>query len=374
MKTIRISTLILVSAIILQACSKTPTEPEEIKDEIFKLKNELAEMEKAYHNALKDDTLSGANAVVRVRKAHKEKVEHTIRATGIAEADQMAFVSPETNGLIKKIYVREGQYVTAGTLLVSLNSTVLQNSKAELEKALELAEIMFDKQKKLQEKGVGKEIEFLQAKNQKESLEAKLKTLNSQLAMTQIRAPFSGIVDNIEAKQGEMASPGMRLIQMVNLSKISITADIAERYIPAIKEGEKVSVTFEAYPGLEIKTKIARTGNVINPTNRTFEVEVRVNNREKKIKPNMVCELHITDYSGDEILIPSPIVQNDQKGQFVYIAVEENGRYIAGKKYIKTGFTVGSQIVAEEGLDEGDLIITEGANMVSNGIELNIID
>ncbi len=316
---------------------------------------------------------SNKSIKVRVQNLFKEKVDHTIRATGIADAEQIAFISPETNGLIKKIHVREGQYVTKGTLLISLSSTILQNSKNELEKALELAEIMYEKQEMLQNKGVGKEIDFLQAKNKKESLQAKLKTLNSQLAMSQIRAPFSGTVDRINAKQGEMASPAAPLIQMVNLSVMSVTADIAEKYIAVVQKGKKVLVTFSAYPDLKIETKITRTGNIINPVNRTFEVETGFKNKNKKIKPNMVCELNITDYSGEEILVPSNVVRNDRKGQFVYIVKEENGLKKAHKQYIKTSFISGSKTVVKEGLTTNDILITEGGNMVSNGIQITII-
>ena len=243
----------------------------------------------------------------------------------------------------------------------------------EVKKGLELAEIMYSKQKKLHEQGVGKEIDYLQAKNSKESLEAKLKTLNAQLRMSQIRAPFSGIVDNIICKEGELASPGMRIIQLVNLTRMSIKADVSEKYISAIKKGQKAQITFSAYPETKISSTIHRTSNVIDPTNRTFTVEVKFNNTGKKIKPNMIAELHLTDYTGSEILVPANLIQSDQKGKYVYIVVSENDKKIAQKKYIETKFTIKSNIVVA-GLNEGDFVITDGSNFVNNGVTVELVD
>jgi RND family efflux transporter MFP subunit len=374
MKIIQQTGLILLFIVLVTACKQEPQSPEELKDKIFQTKQELADLEAEYEALIKNKESEEGVINVRISKAEREYVEHVFRVTGIAEAEKMAFISPETNGLIQKIHVREGQRVKAGQLLISLKSSVLLSSISEVKKNLELAETMFQKQKRLYEQGVGKEVEYLQAKNQKESLEAKLRTLNAQLAMSKITAPFSGIVDKIEAKQGEQATPARPIIQMVNLNRIIIEADIAERYIPVINEGSHAKVTVNAYPGLEFDTKVARTGNIINPTNRTFAAEVRIDNTEGKIKPNMVCELHLTDYSGEEILVPSNIIQNDKNGKYIYIAIEQDGKYLAQKKYITTGFTIGSMMVAEDGIKEGDLIITDGSNLVSNGIEISVTE
>ncbi len=373
MKKIGAIIIVLISMLSLATC-KNNSQEESIKSKIAKAKKHLLELEAQYNNTVNNKKSDGKTVKVKTQKISKEKVEHTIQASGIADARQIAYISPEIGGLIKNIYVKEGQYVKKGELLVALNSKVLQNSKVELEKNLELAKIIFEKQKILKDKEVGKEIDYIKAKNQKESLEAKLKTLNSQIETTRILAPFSGVINKINAKQGEMASPAAPLIQILNLSKIKITADIAEKYIAVIKKNEKVLITFSAYPDLKINTKINRIGDVIDPINRTFEIEVNVNNADKKIKPNMICELHITDYTGNEILIPAGIIKNDRKGQFVYIAKEQNKTTIATKKYIKTGFSIASKIVAKEGLAEGDNLIIQGANMVNNGIKLEIIN
>jgi len=374
MKIMQQTGLILLLILLLTACGEKPQSPEELKDQIFQTKQELSSLESRYEALIKDSENEDAAINVRAVKAEKQEVEHTFRATGIAEAEKMAYISAETNGLIKKIHVREGQRVKNGQLLVTLNSSVLLNNISELKKSLELAETMYEKQKRLYEQGVGKEVEYLQAKNQKESLEAKLRTINAQLAMSKIRAPFSGIVDKIDVKQGELASPARPIIQMVNLNRIVIKADIAERYIPVITEGRDAKVTVNAYPGLEFDTKVVRTSNIIDPTNRTFVAEVRVDNPEKKIKPNMVCELHLTDYSGKEILVPSNIIQNDKNGKYIYAVIEDDGKFKAQKKYISTGFTIGSMTVAEEGIEEGDRIITDGSNLVSNGIEVSVVE
>ena len=370
MKKISILLIVLIS---LLSCRENERTAEVVKNEIFETKQKLSELEKEYTLLSKNNSSVSSLLKVRTIKVKKDKITHSFIVTGTAKADKIAHVTPESNGQIKKIHVKEGQNVKKGQLLISLNSSVLQNSITEVKKGLELAEILYKKQKKLFDQGVGKEIDYLRAKNQKESLEAKLTTLNSQLQMSQIRAPFSGIVDNIISKEGELASPGMRIIQLVNLQNMSIKADVSEKYISALKKGQNAKITFSAYPEKEITSSIYRTGNVINPTNRTFTVEVKFTNTDNKIKPNMIAELHLTDYTGTEILVPSNLIQSDKKGKYVYVAVLKNNKRIAKKKYIETKFTVKSDIVVK-GLNDADLVITDGSNFVNNGIPIQIID
>ncbi|MEA2043208.1 MAG: efflux RND transporter periplasmic adaptor subunit [Bacteroidota bacterium] len=369
MKKILITAL---SILMIYGCRDQQRTTGTVQKEIFQTKQHLANLEDEYAKLLSQDSAKEIGIKVRVIDVKVKNIEHEFTVTGSAEADKIAYVTPETNGQIKKIYVREGGYVKKGQLLIGLNSAVLRNSIREVKKGLELAKIMYEKQKRLAEECVGKEVDLLQAKNSKESLEAKLQTLNSQLEMSQIRAPFSGIVDKIIGKEGEMASPGMRIIQLVNLTNMSVTVNVSEKYISLLKKGQKAKLTFTAYPEMEINAKVSRIGNVINPVNRTFEVEVNFKNRARKIKPNMIARMHLSDYSGKGIAIPSNLILNDKKGKYVYVAVQDGENYSARKKYIQTGYTLGADLVVI-GLVENDLVIAEGLNFVSNEIKLRIV-
>ncbi len=307
--------------------------------------------------------------LVNIRQVSTHQVAHTFTATGKAIAEKSAFISSEMNGQIKKVYVSEGQFVQRGTLLISLNSAVIRSGIGEVKSALELATILYKKQDLLwNTQKVGKEIDFLKAKNQKESLEAKLKTLNAQLAMSQVRAPFAGIVDEIYGQAGELASPGRMLIQFVNLSQMKIEADVSENYLPYIKKGAEVSLSFPSLPEKKIKTRITRTGNVINPANRTFKVELKMANPGREIKPNMVANIQLTDYQNKHITVPAIVVKSDRTGEYVYIVEDSKAK----KVYVKTGFPIDTEVIIIEGLKEGDKVITQGYNLVSQGAKIKL--
>ncbi len=359
---------IIILTVFFGACSSEKSS-EDIKNEIFEYKEKIKSLEKELHT----DKTNTDNKVLKVKtqEAKKIKVKHSFTVTGGVRAENMAYISPEMNGQIKRIHVKEGQYVKKGQLLVSLNSEVLQSSISELKTGLAFAKVMYEKQKTLWEQKIGKEIDYLKAKNQKESLEAKLATLNAQLRMSKIYAPFSGIVDVIYSKKGEMATPGRPLIDFVNLSTMEAGAEISEKYLPYIKKGDTVKVKFPTYPDLIKETTISQIGNIINPANRTFKIIVKIKNADKKIKPNMIAELVLTDYVGEDIAVPSIIIKKDRKGQYVFIANNKEGKFIAEKRYIETGINTGDKTVIKKGVSIGEEIIVEGYNLVSTGVEIS---
>lgn len=366
MKMKKIMLTLAVFALVISSCKKEEKSSQQVKDEIYNYKEKIAKLEK---QLAKTNTHAETVASVKVKyiEVKKKETKHTIDLTGSVSAENSAFVTPEMNGQIKRIYIKEGQRVRKGQLLVSLNSSVIVNSIQELKTGLELAKVLYKKQKGLWDQKVGKEIDYLKAKNQKESLEAKLKTLQAQYAMTQVKAPFSGIVDEIHLKQGELASPGRPLIDLINLSRLDIEADISEKYLPILKKGDSVTISFPAFPGLVVQAKIYRLGNTINPINRTFKIQIKINNKGGKIKPNMIAKINITDYSGNDISVPSICVKNDRKGKYVYVAESKNEQLTAKKRYVETGFSIGKNVIVKKGLSENDKVITEGYNLVTNG-------
>ncbi|MFH2096744.1 MAG: efflux RND transporter periplasmic adaptor subunit [Bacteroidota bacterium] len=310
---------------------------------------------------------------VRVKVLGYEKFDHFIEVTGSVEAIYDAYISPEMNGQIKKIFVSEGDYVRAGQTLAILNTEVTQKGIEELKTGLDLATTLFEKQKELWDQGIGSEVQYLQAKNQKEALEKKLETLQAQLRMSTITAPFDGIVDNILQKEGELGTPGRQLMQVVNLSQLKINADVSEAFIPVVHKGDTVRISFPTYPDIIVHAPVNRTSNVIKSGNRTFEVELRMNNIDGKLKPNLISLLQINDYSKDSALVvPSIIVKNDMKGSFLFTTENTDSSIVAKKVYVKTGKSFGDKTEILKGLKTGDKVIVEGYTQVSNGSEIEI--
>ncbi len=317
----------------------------------------------------------GAGVLVTVKKLAHEKFDHYFLVNGSVEAVDDAFISPEINGQIKKIHVTEGQRVKEGELLISLNSDVTESAIAEVKTGLELARTIYEKRKGLWEKKIGSEVQYLEAKTNKESLENKLNTLNAQLEMAKIKAPISGIVDKIFKKEGELAIPGIRLIQLVNLKKVYVNAEVSEAYISKVDKGNSVEVTFSSYPGLTVESLIHRTGNVVNPTNRTFLVQLLLDNREEKLKPNMMALLKMKDFSAAAALVvPSVIIKNDLEGSYLYVVQtkEEEGKLVAKKTYVETGMSEGGNTMITQGLEPGQQVVIKGYNLVKNGMRVKI--
>lgn len=342
------------------------------KDEINDLKKEVTMLEKELGQYIDTNTLKN-KVPVRIKQVNYEKFDHYFEAGGVVELVREAYISPEINGQIKNIYVEEGEKVKKEQLLEKLNTSITENTIKEVETSLELATTLFKKQKQLWEKKIGSEIQYLEAKNRKESLENKLATLNSQREMAIIRSPIDGIVDDIFQKEGELAIPGVQLMQVVNLNKLFINIDVAETYLPLINKNDMVVLQFPTFPGEYIEVPIYRIGNVIEPDNRTFTVQLKIDNEKGKYKPNMVAVIKINDYSNDSTLIvPSLIVKEDLVGKYVYVAVGTNNELIAEKKYVKIGRSYNDETVITEGLLPGDEVIVKGFSQVSDGSEIYV--
>jgi RND family efflux transporter MFP subunit len=298
---------------------------------------------------------------------------HYITITGSVESDNQAFISPEINGQIKEVLVKEGQHVKKGQALVILNSEITQKTINEVQTNLELARTVYKKQKELWDQEIGSEIQYLQAKNNMESLEGRLETLKAQKRMATIKAPYDGVVDNLFQHEGEMATPGRQVLQLINLQKLKVYADMSERYLPYIHKGDMAKVSFPTYPNLKLEAPIYRVGNMINPANRTVRIQVNIKNTDNKLKPNIISNIELQDYFSDTaIAIPSIIIKQDITGDYIFVVKNENGKLIAEKRYVKTGVSHNAKTLITDGLNEGDKIIYNGYNLVRNGSQLKI--
>ncbi|MEO1450406.1 MAG: efflux RND transporter periplasmic adaptor subunit [Bacteroidota bacterium] len=297
--------------------------------------------------------------------------QHFVKVQGQIEANKNVMVSPQTAGVITKINVREGQSVRRGQVLAQIDDAVMRSSIEELKTSLELATIMLDKQQKLWDQEIGTEVQLLTAKNQKEGLERRLATLEEQLEMSKIKAPISGIVDEINPKMGEAVSPGFPAFRIFNPTDLSLKADLSETYIPYVDRGDKVMVTFPALDK-SIDAKVTVVGNSIHPNDRTFPVEVKLPNN-KMFKPNMFGEIEINDRSVTEaITIPASLIQQSNEGAFVYVAESAGEEWKAKRRMIQTDLSYKGQVQVTEGLASGDRLITVGFKDLSDGQAISL--
>jgi len=308
--------------------------------------------------------------------ANTTQFNHFLDLQGNVETKQNLVLTPEIGGILKQVFIKEGDNVSKGQVLARIDDGGLAQQKAQLQIQADLAKTTFERQKRLWDEKIGSEIQYLSAKSNYEALQESVNQINQQLGKTNIRAPFSGVIDDVITEQGSVVAPGQTpLIRIVNLSDMYITTDIPESYITTITEGKNVEVAFPIL-GKTMNTIVRQTGNFINPANRTFKVEIAVPNKDKSIKPNLTARLKINDYTSEKaILIPQGIISENANGdQYIYILETKDNNRSAKQVIITTGKTQGDSIEVLSGLSAGDKIINEGARSVKNGQTVRVVE
>lgn len=369
--------IIVISGVaaLLWACGGAASgDLEARKKKLDKYKSQLQELELKIAELEKEialmDTTGGTGLKTRLVKVDTLKgtqFVHYIDIQGTIDSDENIMVSPEMPGVITAIHVKEGDRVSRGTLLANMDASALSNTLEEVKTSLALATTAYEKQKRLWDQNIGSEIQYLQAKTQKESLENRVKTIEAQIAMTRMKSPITGTVDAVNVKIGEMANPGMSGIRVVNLDKVKVKAMVSDNYIANIRKGDDVLIELPDI-GKVISSKISFVGQVINQQNRSFAIEVNLDNKEKMLRPNMIAKLKINDQKLEDVLVVSSnLIQRSGKQRFIMVAVNENGKYVARKREVTTGSEYDGKTVITSGLSKGDLIIVSGQNEVVDG-------
>ncbi|WP_339661210.1 efflux RND transporter periplasmic adaptor subunit [Croceibacter atlanticus] len=298
---------------------------------------------------------------------------HYLELQGSVETKQNIVISPEYNGLLERIYVKEGQRVNKGQLLAKIDDGGISQQLAQMETQLALAKTTFERRQRLWEQNIGSEIEYLQAKAQYEGQQNSVAQMRSQVGKTTIRAPFSGTIEDVIAEQGTVVASGQtQIMRLVSLEDMYIEAEIPEDYLTSVSENTPVTINFPIL-NKTVDSKVRQASNYISPTNRTFRIEVAVPNKNKSIKPNLTARLEINDYTSEKaLLIPLSVISENADGeQYVYIAEGEDTP-VAKRQIIETGRSQGQNIEVLSGLSNGDFVIKEGARTVKEGQELQI--
>ena len=352
------------------SCSQTTdknAELEKLKQQRDQLNIQIEQLTAEINPTNEKAEVKGVSVIVT--DATECVFNHYIRVQGIVDGDQNIAVSPQMAGIVTAVYVKEGTQVKKGQVMAELDAQVMKQSIEEIKTQLDLATNIFEKQSALWEKKIGSEVQYLQAKNNKESLERRLNTTNEQLKMAQVVSPISGTVESVPLRVGQMASPGMptSIIRVINMSVAKITAEVSETYATRIKDGNSAIISFPDL-GKEIETKLSFTSRFIDPTNRTFKVESKVSSKDFELRANMIAYLKIKDYTNEKTFcIPVNYIQSNQDGKFLYIATQNGNDWTAEKRIIKTGMDYDGVVEVLEGISVGEKIITSGYQNVTPG-------
>ena len=313
------------------------------------------------------DTTAQWNTVT-ILAAGSSAFQHDFDIYGTVKSDQSVTLFPESAGRIQRVLVRSGQKVSAGQVLVELDNSVMQSSLAEIKTQLDLAQTLFDKQKRLWDQGIGSEVQYLQVKTQLEGLQKRLATAQKQAAMASLRAPFAGTVDELFLKAGEYAAPGMAVARLVSSGGLRLELDVPETYISRLKVGQKIALNFNSI-GLQTSASISQVGDFISADSRTFKVNVSLPSNSQ-IKPNMMASAQVVDYSSKGVItVPNRLILQDSKGaNYTYLFVPaKNGLGKVERRELQLGVSNNDATEVLGGLSLEEQIIDRGIRSVQTG-------
>lgn len=367
--------LYILSVLLLFAACSTDKQAklEELKARRDDLNAQIAALEKEIET--EGGAADGENnkiVSVKTKKIKKELFKHYLEIQGTIESDNNIFVPSQSGGIVTRIYVKEGDRVRKGQIMAQLDGSIYQRQIESMKSQLALAKTAYERQKRLWDQKIGSEMQFLQAKTQKESLEKQIEALREQYRLTVISSPISGTVDEIKIKEGESAAPGLGAIRVVQLSKLKITASLSESYISSVHENDTVKVRIPSI-NKEFEQPIEAVSKVIDPNNRTFNIELKVPKDIEDIKPNMVAVLTINDYTNPEaIVIPLNAIQKTGDDNQVFIVQNNGDKTIAERRSVDPGKYSHDKVEVLKGIEAGDEIITFGFTKLSNKQEIVI--
>ena len=370
--------VLIATSLLLIACGEKSTD-DLIKDKnITELKNRKAtiqaELEKIDAALLKGNKAPESEALVSVVTVKDTVFNHYLEIQGNVNTKENILVQPEFSGTLTALNVKAGQRVSKGQILGKVDDAGMSQQLASIENQYALAKTTFERQKNLWDKKIGSEIQFLQAQAQMISAQKSVAQMRAQVAKTVIRAPFSGTIDEVFVERGQVVAPGPQgLMRIVNLSNMYVSTTVPETYIGKLKPGTEVDV-FLTSLGKTYKGKVRQVANFINPSNRSFGIEVSVPNPDNLLRPNQVAKLKIIDYTiKNAIVVPTNVVQEDgEHNKFVFIATNVNGKSgVAKKVLVKVGKSSNNVTEILSGLAANDVIVTEGANTIADGMKLN---
>lgn len=345
------------------------------KEELQKIKISISELEQEISSL--DPEFAKKNrraALITTISIGKENFEHYVEVSGAVKSRKNILISSENMGSIEQIFFKEGHEVNKGQLIMRMDTELYQRNLDQLNTELALAKTMFEKQSNLWNQNIGSEVQYLEAKNRKESLENQIANVRTQISKSQIRAPFAGTIEQVYVREGEMAQMGSPLVRVVNHKDMYIKADVSESYVGKFKKGDRVIINF---PSIDqtIESRISSVGQVIDEMNRTFSIEALLPLTNFTIKPNLLAIVKIKDFERkDAVVIPSKLIQKDNKGDFVYIVKENSDELVAEKIQIERGVTYKNNTMINNGLSGTETLIDAGFRDVADGNKVKVVE
>jgi membrane fusion protein, multidrug efflux system len=341
--------------------AKKKAELQSLKDQQVALVTKIQKTEKELADIDTSAVKKEKTKLIAIQPVTPIDFTHYIELQGKIDALNIAYVTPRngSGGQVKSIYVKQGDMVKKGQLLLKLDDALLIQQLATAKQQFSFAQDLYNRRKNLWAQQIGSEVELVTSKNQVDQMQRQVDFINKQIELTNVYADISGVADNVNVRLGEFFN-GNNQIRIVNTNELKAVAQVPENYLGKVNVGSNVKVVIPELKNKTIDTKISVTGKTIDATNRSFYVESKLA-YEKDLYPNQIALIKIQDYAASNaITIPVNSLQNDENGKYVMVAVKEGNRLIASKKPIIIGMMYGDRVEVLKGIRTGDKIITEG--------------
>tara|TARA_B100001105_G_C22398994_1_gene448312 strand:+ start:938 stop:2122 length:1185 start_codon:yes stop_codon:yes gene_type:complete len=346
------------------------------RKEIIESQQEIYKQLKAINNKIEELNKNSKFPIVETLVLKSEKFNHYVELQGNVKSDKLLIIYPEFSGILNKIYVSSGEKVIKGQLLATIQDGGLKEQLSQLEISYNLTKTTFERQERLWTQNIGSEIQFLQAKSMFEVQKNGVEQLKKQIEKTIIKAPFSGTIDNVIAKEGEVVYPGRsNIMLLLNMDNMYVESNVPEKYLNSIYKGKDAKLEFPLI-GKYLNTSIRQAGNFINPNNRTYKIELDIPKNNLNIKPNLNTKVRVNDYSSDNaILIKEGVISIDSNNEmYVYKIERKEKKTYVSKTIIKIGENDGNHIEVLSGLSENDEIVSEGIRKLIDNSRVKIIN
>ena len=343
---------ILILALLFSGCSGNEKE----------VSNELMEVQSENVNL----------PLVSTYEVIKKPFLHYHEIQGNTVSKSMIYIRPDITGIVTQLPVKEGDYVTKGQRLISMSNTTLVAQVDELNQQLKFASFLFDKQQKLYDDGIGTEIQLKELENNVLRLEKAIATINTQIDKSEILAPFSGYIEQLNVQLGESIGPMNMIIHLVNLDDLYVSADVSENLLPDLKLNNNLVAHFPALDEVLYNLKLTRIGKIVNQVNRTIKIEAKIPNNNINLVPNLMSILKINDYKNDSAVVLSSrlVLKNDLGETFVKVVTNENKVEVLP---VRIGKQQGEMVEVTSGLPVGTLVVDKGKSTVASGQTVKVI-
>jgi RND family efflux transporter MFP subunit len=370
----KILTVVLGASLLLASCGSSTVQKEgpagliEKKARLDSLKTQQGKLDKEISTLQAEiDKLDTTNAVkekaklVAVTALTPTSFNHFIDLQGNVDAVNTSWISPRgTGGVVTQLYVRQGDHVRQGQQLLKLDDAIQRQQLASDQTQLAYAKDLYQRRKNLWDEKIGTEVDLVNAKNQVDQADARLKIDQQQLDFTSVYADIPGTVNVLNIKVGEAFGQGSQSLQIVNTDNLKVVVLVPEIYQERVRVGTPVKIDFPGLNNKEVNGTVTISAKVINADNRAFQVEIHIPN-SSDIRANQVAIVKLQDYSASNVLtIPINTLQTDETGKYVLVAVQQNSKLVAHKKTITVGQTYSDKVQVTSGLDSGDKLITDG--------------